>query len=99
MDFGVILGLARGVLIVGRVRGGSRTKETEKEIGIMEEAHPKMMDANEAYRVYHVTRAWLREKRGAGIIRGSSITGCGVGGRQYIRNLYSVGDIERALSM
>ncbi|MBR4260030.1 MAG: hypothetical protein IKQ17_13430 [Kiritimatiellae bacterium] len=65
----------------------------------MKETHPKMMDANEAYRVYHVTRAWLREKRSAGIIRGSSIMGCGAGGREYVRNLYNVDDIECALSM
>lgn len=57
----------------------------------------KTVGANEAYQLYHVTRAWLRERRNAGSIRCSETHGVGANGRPYVKYLYNVEDIEREL--
>lgn len=57
----------------------------------------KMVGANEAYQLYHVTRAWLREHRNSGSIRCSETHGRGFDGRSYVKYLYNVEDIEREL--
>ena len=57
----------------------------------------KTVGANEAYQLYHVTRAWLRERRNAGSIRCSETHGVGFDGRPYIEYLYNVEYIEREL--
>ena len=61
------------------------------------EISPKMVSANEAYQLYHVTRAWLRERRNAGTLQCSETHGVGFDGKHYIKYLYNVSDIEREL--
>ena len=63
----------------------------------MDQPAPKTLDANEAFRVYHVTRSWLRQKREAGIIRCAAIKGHDMYGKEYTRYLYDVEDIEREI--
>lgn len=63
----------------------------------MDQPAPKTIDANEAFRVYHVTRAWLRQKRASGAIRCAALKGNDMYGKEYIRNLYNVEDIEREI--
>ena len=63
----------------------------------METTTAKTIDANEAYRVYHVTRAWLRENRNAKSIRCAPLFGLDMYGKEYIRYLYNVADIEREI--
>ena len=62
------------------------------------ELKAKTVGANEAYQLYHVTRAWLRERSEAGVIRCSETHGVGANGRTYVKYLYSVEDIERELA-
>ena len=62
------------------------------------ELKAKTVGANEAYQLYHVTRAWLRERRNEGKIRCSETHGVGFNGRPYIKYLYDVEDIERELA-
>lgn len=63
----------------------------------MDQPAPKTIDANEAFRVYHVTRAWLRQKRASGAIRCAALKGNDMYGKEYTRNLYNVEDIEREI--
>ena len=63
----------------------------------MDQQAPKTIDANEAFRVYHVTRAWLRQKRASGAIRCAALKGNDMYGKEYTRNLYNVEDIEREI--
>ena len=63
----------------------------------MDQPAPKTIDANEAFRVYHVTRAWLRQKRATGAIRCAALKGNDIYGKEYTRNLYNVEDIEREI--
>lgn len=54
--------------------------------------------ANEAYAIYGVTRAWLRENAEAGAIRKTAIEGVNKKGYPYVRNLYNVEDIEKIMA-
>ena len=63
----------------------------------MDQPAPKTIDANEAFRVYHVTRAWLRQKRATGAIRCAALKGNDIYGKEYTRNLDKVEDIEREI--
>ena len=58
---------------------------------------PKMMTANEAYKAYSVTRAWLRNAAAERRIRRSTVHGRDSLGRSYVKYLYAVADIEGAL--
>ena len=59
----------------------------------------KTISANEAFEIYHVTRAWLRGHRNAGTIRFAETHGKGRDGKAYTKYLYYVQDIERELKM
>jgi hypothetical protein len=59
---------------------------------------PKTMDANAVYKSYSVTRGWLRQKYAEGRLRRTETHGLNQEGKEYIKFLYSVEDIERLLA-